>query len=511
MRIGMALACWVVGAGCGGVMDEAGGAGQGGAGRGAAGRGGAGGAGAGGLGGTGGAGAGGAGGTGGATSGAVTGKSERTGSTEDGVLRSAVDLSGKVVEAYVPEGGGFRKLPGTGHADGTFEIPGVPDGPYWLRVDDSFRWTTERNPAVPDGGEGRPDTARATAGTRLLLHVDGARPWKADDLPFYSRGAGAIYPELEMVAAARPAEDATSFDLDVELFEGDPLIDGGRGDRAVLGRTEVCVEKPEHCKRLTQAAWLPPFSMTPGATTEARATLSDLALDRSTTIDWKHSAFAALIEAANPGAIRGNASLDVFAVPSDLDGWGYGRTLLELWAPEDSTSDVSPGALPYGNPYGAGARDEVLSAFYMPTVRVKLAGTQAGAAVRTMVGYSRPMDGTAPIEPVISAPLGFEVAGMPAGPGAEVAGVGTTPRLRWQAPRTGLATGYSLAFYELAAQGTATSSRAVGRYFSTAEPEAHLPPGILEAGKAYVARVSAYGERDRASGSASLVTGVFRP
>jgi hypothetical protein len=44
------------------------------------------------------------------------------------------DLSLWTLQAYIPDGspGGFRVVDVAGHADGTFTIPSVPVGPYYL-------------------------------------------------------------------------------------------------------------------------------------------------------------------------------------------------------------------------------------------------------------------------------------------------------------------------------------------------------------------------------------------
>ena len=49
------------------------------------------------------------------------------------VLFNAVDLSATPIEAQVERGGDFEVHPGTGAADGSFAIDGVPPGAkYWL-------------------------------------------------------------------------------------------------------------------------------------------------------------------------------------------------------------------------------------------------------------------------------------------------------------------------------------------------------------------------------------------
>src|SRR4051812_22748644 len=93
------------------------------------------------------------------------------------------DLSGYVIQAYVPDDspGGFRILDAT--VTGTrFAIPGVPDGSYTLRVvapgdpAPHFYQTTALALDLGDAQLGRVDGARATQPTVLTLDVTGLDP-----------------------------------------------------------------------------------------------------------------------------------------------------------------------------------------------------------------------------------------------------------------------------------------------------------------------------------------------
>ena len=70
------------------------------------------------------------------------------------------------------------------------------------------------------------------------------------------------------------------------------------------------------------------------------------------------------------------------------------------------------------------------------------------------------------------------------------AGVGVTPRLSWQPPALGIATQYEVDLYELRLNGTATAQAFVAALF-VADPAVTIPPGLLEAGKYYVIRITA--------------------
>lgn len=86
-----------------------------------------------------------------------------------------VDLSAYMLQAYSADDGttGFRITEGRGEANGTFSIPEVPAGPYYLLVRvpgdpvAHFYWTSSR---VIDLGRtelGRRDTPPASASTTL--------------------------------------------------------------------------------------------------------------------------------------------------------------------------------------------------------------------------------------------------------------------------------------------------------------------------------------------------------
>jgi hypothetical protein len=70
------------------------------------------------------------------------------------------------------------------------------------------------------------------------------------------------------------------------------------------------------------------------------------------------------------------------------------------------------------------------------------------------------------------------------------AGVGETPVLSWSAPSVGTPTGYVVEVYRLDAAGSATSRTLALRY-GTSRQAVTIPPGILQSGATYFARITA--------------------
>jgi hypothetical protein len=69
-------------------------------------------------------------------------------------------------------------------------------------------------------------------------------------------------------------------------------------------------------------------------------------------------------------------------------------------------------------------------------------------------------------------------------------GVGASPILSWSAPSVGAPTGYLVEVCRLDAVGGATSRTPILRY-ATARQKVTIPPGVLEAGATYFARITA--------------------
>lgn len=112
------------------------------------------------------------------------------------------DLTAVDLAAYAPDadGGALVRYPGTGAADGTFVIPDVPMGPYYLeiartpierrrRVD--VYWLASHVVDLGTSEAGGPLDDDAPAPTTIQLMMDGLAPWAAGDgVRFYAEDQG---------------------------------------------------------------------------------------------------------------------------------------------------------------------------------------------------------------------------------------------------------------------------------------------------------------------------------
>lgn len=105
------------------------------------------------------------------------------------------------------------------------------------------------------------------------------------------------------------------------------------------------------------------------------------------------------------------------------------------------------------------------------------------AAVRT--------DGT--LAPVIGPVRTVAIAGMDLGTAQSRTGVGVTPKVTWDAPAIGTATGYNVEITAVTAMGTATQLKPVAN-FVTKSTSLQIPDRIITAGASYILVITAYAD-----------------
>jgi hypothetical protein len=142
----------------------------------------------------------------------------------DGTVENAPeDLSAYTIKAYVPNGDGtFTIVDGTGHEDGTFEIPDVPVGAtYYLMLGyppipnqpdrRPVLWVTDdRTLDLGYHVMGRADGVEAVQASPVILNLTGMSAWGEDDAIYVdSYNNGSEFGNLSVVTNA-PAPGATA-------------------------------------------------------------------------------------------------------------------------------------------------------------------------------------------------------------------------------------------------------------------------------------------------------------
>lgn len=96
-----------------------------------------------------------------------------------------IDLSQVQYQVLVPSGDGYDRYPEQpvlGTAEGTFEIPDVPDGPYWLQSNvvggaPSIAFHNQRELESTEDVLGRPDDVQVAAPTPLMIDATNLAAW----------------------------------------------------------------------------------------------------------------------------------------------------------------------------------------------------------------------------------------------------------------------------------------------------------------------------------------------
>jgi hypothetical protein len=128
-----------------------------------------------------------------------------------------MDLSHEQYQVLVENGDGYDRYPDqpvVGTMEGTFEIPDVPDGPYWLEASavgsDSYptlSHQTKHELAKTEGVLGRPDDVPVAAPTPLMVDATNMSPWAASDALYVDCFENATEASTPMFTPALAAGD----------------------------------------------------------------------------------------------------------------------------------------------------------------------------------------------------------------------------------------------------------------------------------------------------------------
>jgi hypothetical protein len=362
---------------------------------------------------------------------------------------SETDAWDNVIEAHVPDGDGWQIAPGTGHRDGSFEIPGVADGHFWLRVarrpfGETFYWTSADHVSFDEDVLGPENPPSGDDGDQLVLDVDGLVAWEdGDELAWFVPND--VVFDTNVVSF--PPPDAGTTDLAGRTVDwtGRPLANVAAGEPAYVVQYRTQTVGDGLAMHMPLRAAQPTIASTAG--TDA---VLDTTLTTPATFDyhfaWARDAFEAQREFVSPAAGASYAhSWSVSAIPNIVDGdlWlGIEYPLATLADPSllEDTSPLDLGTVAIANPYPA----SWLIDLHVVTFPVDFPlpdGTPQ--SLEGVVGQRRTdVTRTDAVTPMITPIRSPKVAGKDAF--VAQTGVGVTPTLSWRAPATGGATSYQI-------------------------------------------------------------------
>ncbi|HET9554498.1 MAG TPA: hypothetical protein VFP50_16155 [Anaeromyxobacteraceae bacterium] len=435
---------------------------------------------------------------------AVTGSRLVNSWQDDGTVRKypPPDLATTAVAALVPEGGGWREVPGTVNADGTFTIDDVGTGRYLLRLTGPypiplyFELTT-RSVDLGTDAVGRPGGIVGASSTPATFSLTGLSPWgPSGRLELVSTGA-----RVDAVIPAAPAAGATAGDFVLD-FKG--LLLPAAGDLGWVLQHETTNVGGEFVTAVVRSA---PIAFT-SSLGDGQAVTWPMALGTppqgTLGVAVRRADFSTLLpEVAPGGATLSTITVTVRAVPRT---WGAVSSVsAELLRVNLPPADVSLGTLSYGRPFpswfmelrdvGWNVQWQAPAAFGASAV----SGSAFGQRVEPAAGAP------ANVAPALGPARLPRIGGLDAA--QPQAGVGLTPTLTWSPPLLGAPNRYEVSLSELPVAPAGWPAQRA--WFSVAGTSLALPPGVLVAGKVYLATVYAVREPNRDPAAPLRITVPF--
>jgi cysteine-rich repeat protein len=285
--------------------------------------------------------------------------------TSSGTIKTPQDLSALTFRVFVDTGTGFTAYPASGDvaggADGTFDIPDVPDEPFILRItsgpamDPFIQWEQhDSRPVTHDGYVvGDPDAVLAMHPTPLVIHATGLAAWGTDDqlvADCFDNGTEqyglTLAPPLDAGATAISA----SFDWNDELAfswnsPGHPSLMTA-GDTFVLSRLATTPgASGTSIGVLTQLMTATGIAQTDGAASTATGAFTDVAPSSRITLS------ADLDDLAATAGPLGSWSVMLVVSPGSSHLVPDGPALVSFGGNGAATGTVTSGPISYGNPF----------------------------------------------------------------------------------------------------------------------------------------------------------------
>jgi hypothetical protein len=424
----------------------------------------------------------------------VTGLYSLTFHQESTTTLEPQDLSSFQIKALVPNAGGFDTFTGTGHTDGTFSIPGVPVGNYWLTIGSNFLWTSNDHVEWVFDTYGRPDVAFATIDpTDLVVNATNLSAWQVTDELQWSVPAHGWLASLSGFGPT-PAVGAvalTNYDLNFSEL-GFPLPDASKGDQAYLCQLTTRTLPGTSYRSLGKVVNLPATTMVDGTSTTVNSGFLDVPQTSSLRLNWKRSALSAMAPQVNPAATVVGTEIGLWVTPLGLNV-GVPGTAFQLLTddsgPNGATTDVDYGDALYGNPFPASWPLLAETYFNFSVSYLAPGATMPAQVVRSAyTATSTQPTATSPIAPQVGPALNPRINGKDLF--SNQVAVGTSPAISWDPPSLGVPTIYLVRLLELRNNGGA-SQILTRASFRTPLTSFTIPPGLMVAGSTYVFTISA--------------------
>jgi hypothetical protein len=405
--------------------------------------------------------------------------------TSNGTVKQPEDLTHAYIGVSYFDGLSWHSVQGSGASDGSFTVPGVPAGNYWLAISSGGYWTSASDLDLGQNFLGRPDAANANAGTSFSLQFVGLNAFAASD-------------ELDLINPNL----ALGFDWTQNLNIGDtefssvwnwsgPLSDASKGDAWYVLQNQPVLAGNLNWQYLTRSTSALPITQANGDDTDLPGRLS--AAPTSTVhMAAKGTQFAGVLSNFVAGSTLHSTTLGVYAQPFSGAGGAVGDAegLLETQDQTPVSQDVDFGDMTVGNPFPS-SWTPFAAATWQINVPFTAAGATAPVEFPAELYYSSTTMPTkdAPIAPQVTPVMNVKLNG--AAFGQRVVVPNLAPTLSWDAPQTGTPSGYRVSIYQLSTVQSNSTYQQVLDLFAN-NSSVTIPGGILAAGNEYFFAVRAF-------------------
>jgi hypothetical protein len=401
--------------------------------------------------------------------------------TDNGPVDQPGDASAYPIAAYVPNGSSFTKVNGTGTTNGTFMLPNVPSGYYWLQHGSYYFWTSSSTIDAGYDQQGRPGLV--TGSGAVNFNLTGATAWQSpDQLHFFSSNANA------WSAYAPPNSALGTTSVAGSIAWANPTLDSSQGDRLYVSQLSTRTFNAVPVQVLSNT--LGPLAVNVGSgTTSVAGALLAVGPTGSLRANIKGSSFAAMQSDMNPLTVHESSAFALDVQPGgETRGWVGATPDLVTYTGSVISTDYDLGDIPFGSPYPASWKPFVLAQYYSYVPYLALGASTSARLYSYTLSTSTDM-------PTGTAPFGLLVgpAKSPTIDGSNFFNDHSTaslsPTVSWSAPAMGSATGYRLSIYSLTNIGGNSQFTFLATLY-TSKSSLVVPPGILVAGQKYVFKLA---------------------
>ena len=368
-------------------------------------------------------------------------------------------------------------------SSGSFDIPGVPAGKYFLVTPSGTYWTGASDVDLGEDHIGRSDGLGPQAATFFAVDFTGLDAWKDDDYLWF------VNPNLDqsfMWSAANAGDQIAGF---TRGWTG-PLSNAAKGDQWYVSQVVTKEVGGSEFEYLRKAAPVLSVTQTDGSTVGLAGTMADITQD-SIPLRILGSQFAAQTFSIHSAAQPHSTEIELDVQPFTAAKGAIGPAMLLKNRDLDPiVADHDFGTVNYGNPYPS-TWSPVLNVEYEVNVSYTATGAVTPVAAQGEVFVSTtqiPATGSG-VAPVIGPVQNIKLDGadltQPQSVGSRM------PTISWDAPLLGTPTVYQFTIYQLFNSGGESQYENVLDVY-TSDRSISLPDGTLSSGSEYFFAIRAY-------------------